>query len=212
MPDLTPEKALIFRITHIENVPWLLLNGVCCRSSSMVDPSFIDIGNPDLIQKRQHREVTIPPGGSLSDYVPFYFTPYSPMLYNILTGYNGIPRRARFDIVILVSSLHHIASLRIPFVFSDRHAYLVTAEFFADPNDLSRVDWKILRNRDFKRDLNDLGKMERYQAEALIYRKVPLGALLGIVCADSSAEARLKQMVSEALVDVKIAVRPGWYL
>ena len=44
---LTPAKALIFRITHVDNVQWLLANGVHCRSSSHVDPRYVDIGNPD---------------------------------------------------------------------------------------------------------------------------------------------------------------------
>src|SRR3954470_12772585 len=91
---LSPEKALVFRITHIANVPWILANGLHCRSSAMQDPNFVEIGNPDLIGKREHWAVPVPPGGRLSDYVPFYFTPYSPMLYNIKTGWNGIPKRS----------------------------------------------------------------------------------------------------------------------
>jgi hypothetical protein len=59
---------------HVDNVPWTLLNGVHCRSSPSFDPIFISIGSPDLIQKRKTRVVPIPPGGHLSDYVPFYFT------------------------------------------------------------------------------------------------------------------------------------------
>lgn len=50
------------------------------------------------------------PGGTLSDYVPFYFTPCSPMLYNIKTGYNGVPKQeAMEEIVLLVASLRKLA-------------------------------------------------------------------------------------------------------
>ena len=56
----------------------------------------MEIGNPDLIDKRTHRIVPAPPGGTLSDYVPFYFTLYSPMLYNIKTGMEG--HRAKADV------------------------------------------------------------------------------------------------------------------
>jgi hypothetical protein len=86
MSSLTPERALIFRITHIDNVPWILSNGLHCRNSRSVDPHYREIGNRDLIDKRSHRVVPIVPGGTLSDYIPFYFTPYSPMLFNIKTG------------------------------------------------------------------------------------------------------------------------------
>lgn len=211
MPELGPEKALIFRITHIRNIPWLLRNGVCCRSSRDHDPEFVQIGNPDLIAKRPQREVPIPPGGNLSDYVPFYFTPFSPMLYNILTGYYGIEKRNKSDIVILVSSLHRVAEQGVRFVFTDRHAYLIPAEFFSDLGELNRIDWAILRNRDFKRDLNDLGKIERYQAEALIHRTLPVAALLGIACADQDAAANLGRIATDTGVELKVVVRPEWY-
>jgi hypothetical protein len=59
--DLTPAKALIFRITHIANVPWLLDNGLHCPNSDLRDPSFRRIGNLDLIAKRENRVVPIAP-------------------------------------------------------------------------------------------------------------------------------------------------------
>lgn len=103
---LTSEKALVFRITHRDNVRWLLRNGLHCPSSEVRDANFITIGNPDLIVQRSHREVDIGPGGTLADYIPFYFTPCSPMLYNIKTGHGNIRQRRNEEIVILVSSLH----------------------------------------------------------------------------------------------------------
>lgn len=77
---LTPEKALIFRIVHIDNVEWILRNGLHCRNSAAKDPQYCCIGDTELIEKRAQWEVLISPGGTLSDYIPFYFTPYSPML------------------------------------------------------------------------------------------------------------------------------------
>jgi hypothetical protein len=155
---LTATEGMIFRITHIDNVPWILTNGIHSRNSPKHDPSFREIGNPDLIGKRNTKTVPIAPDGSLSDYVPFYFTPYSPMLLNIKTGYNGIPKRPMSEIVILYSSLPKIVEHNLPFVFTDRHAYVATAQFSSDLKDLERIDWKILQARDFKRDAKDLGK------------------------------------------------------
>lgn len=51
MSSLNPEKALIFRITHIDNVAWILDHGLHCRNSAEFDPSFRNIGSPDLIQR-----------------------------------------------------------------------------------------------------------------------------------------------------------------
>ena len=83
--DLNPENAFIFRITHIRNVPWILANGLHCRTSGPTDPDFVTIGSPDIIAMRDSRDVPIPPHGTLSDYIPFYFTPKSPMMYNIVS-------------------------------------------------------------------------------------------------------------------------------
>lgn len=108
MLDLSPAKALIFRITHRDNIPWILANGIHCRNSNRVDPNFVNIGNAELIHKRTSRQLMTPPYGTLSDYVPFYFTPRSIMLLNILTGYNGVRQRNREEIVFMVTSLRHL--------------------------------------------------------------------------------------------------------
>ena len=142
--DLNPDKARIFRITHRNNVPWILDNGLHCRNSGVVDPNFVTIGNPELVEKRRHRDVPILTGGPLDNYIPFYFTPYSPMMLNIKTGYRGIQQRRNEDIVIVVTSLYRLREQKIDFVFTDRHAYLRAAEFSSDLADLDRIDWGIL--------------------------------------------------------------------
>ena len=50
-------------------------------------PACRNIGNVDLIDKRSKRDVPVPPDGTLSDHVPFYFTPFSIIMFNIRTGY-----------------------------------------------------------------------------------------------------------------------------
>jgi hypothetical protein len=209
--NLNPEKALIFRIIHAQNVPWVMAHGLHCRNSEIQDPNFRLIGNPDLIDKRHQRIVTVPPGGTLSDYVPFYFTPFSPMMYNLTTGYGGITRCPKKDIAVLVSSLPQLTQLHQCFVFTDRHAYPQAAQYFCDPSDLKKIDWVILQNRDFKRDPDDPGKFERYQAEALVYRHVPVGALLGAVCYTDGVKLELKRQAMSHSLDLKIYCRPGWY-
>src|SRR3546814_15505899 len=93
------------------------------------------------------------PNDSLSDYVPFYFTPFSAMMYNILSGRN-VHQRESDEIVILVSSIRHIERLGLPYVFTDSHAYYQWANYYSDPRDLPRLDWDLLQRRDFTRDLD----------------------------------------------------------
>jgi hypothetical protein len=209
MISFTPEKALIFRITHIDNVRWILSNGLHCCNSGTLDPGYVEIGNPDLIARRSQRQVPIPPGGLLSDYLPFYFTPYTPMLYNIHTGYQGIKQRPMSEIAILVASLR---TIKRPFVFTDRHAVLETARFFSSLEDLDKLDWKLWQERDFKRSPDDLGKLERYQAEALIHRFLPVTALAAIVCYNETQGARLNEEIQRQSLALKALIRPDLYL
>jgi hypothetical protein len=208
---ISPERALIFRITHRQNLPWVLGNGLHCRNSNRLDPNFVGIGNPSLISDRHHVGVPIPPGGTLSDYVPFYFTPMSVMLLNIKTGYRGIQQRRNDEIAILVCSLPKLNQDGVSFVFTDRHARLASAEFFGDVADLDRIDWKILQNRDFSRDNNDLGKMERYQAETLVHRHLSIDSLLAIACYNSIERDRVDVLVKGAGLVLNVISRPGWY-
>ena len=52
-------------------------NGLHAKTGDRSDPNFRQIGNCDLIRKRTDRTVAVPPAGTLSAYIPFYFTPFS---------------------------------------------------------------------------------------------------------------------------------------
>lgn len=208
--NLNPAKALIFRIVHKANIEPILADGCYSRSEAKQNTNYVEIGNQELISKRTTRRVPCGPGGTLSDYVPFYFTPYTPMLMNIKTGYNGVQERPMSDIAILVSSLHRLARLGIPFVFTDRHAYLKTAQFSDDLGDLNRITWTVLQARDFKKD--DVDKFEKYQAEALIFRYIPVDALSGIVCYDEVTRTNIQNKAASCGSDIKIIAKQEWYL
>jgi hypothetical protein len=213
MPDyrtLTPEKALIFRITHLDNIPWILDHGVHAASSETRDPNFIAIGKPDLIERRKRQEIPISPGGSLADYVPFYFAPRTPMLHNIVTG-RGVTQHSRQDIVFLVSSVALLSEKGVTCIFTDRHPVLQAAEYFGDPAGLSRLPWDAFRRGDYTRNPDDPGRFDRYQAEALAYRHVPLDALLGLGCYADEVKAGLDTLVGERGSGLKCAVKQGWY-
>lgn len=207
---LNPDKALIFRIVHRDNVPWILQNGMHSRNSGYQDPNYRTIGNPELIERREHWLVPIPPGGTLSDYVPFYFTPYSPMMLNIVTG-RGVPRVPKEEIVIFVSSLRKVAELGIPYVFTDRHAKLKAAIFYSDLADLVNIDWALLQARDFEHDPDDPEKGARYQAEALIHEQVPMAGFMGLICYTGAVKSSLDQMVSQLGLTLTVHKRPGLY-
>jgi hypothetical protein len=210
LPELTAENAYIFRITHRNNLAWILENGLHARKSKLQDPDFVKIGMPDLIEKRHLQKVDQPPGGTLSDYIPFYFTPRSMMAYNIYTGRN-VKQRDNSEIVILKSSLRELQEQGLPFLFTDRHASAIGAKFSNELDQLDRVDWKILQNSDFSRDNDDLDKTNRYQAEALVHGAMPIEALLCVACCDAGQKSWAENLIAESNVKLKVCSNRGWY-
>ncbi len=214
MSNLNPDKALIFRIVHADNLDRILRSGLHCRNSTDADPAYRDIGSPEIISNRNERAVPIAPGGFFSDYIPFYFTPYSIMLYNLKTGYN-VPQVPNEDLMIIVASLRALAERGHRFVFTNQHGCSAGVEFFSDLNKLEEiVDWPLLQSKNFSRDPDDPGKVLRYQAEAMIHQHIPLSDLTGLVC---STETRLEKvqvaMEREGIASDQLAAKclPNWY-
>ncbi len=209
--NLNPTKALIWRIVHRHNMPWILDNGLHCGNSPLKARNWVHIGNAELIDKRARHPVPLPPAGFLNDYVPFYFTPFSVMMSNIRSGRGGVQQRANDEILILVSSLPHVVAQGLPFLFTDSHAYYRWAMYYDDLNDLGKVDWKLLQARDFKRDPDDPAKFERYQAEALIHRHCPVSGLIGIMCYSEAVKMQVDAQVKAKGLELPVYSRPGWY-
>ena len=132
------------------------------------------------------------------------------MMYNICTGYN-VKKVPNEEIVILVSSLHRIAELRMRFVFTDQHAYPVMASYFTDLADLNQVGWDLMNRRDFRHDPDDPGKKERYQAEALIWKHLPVKGLLGICCYTDAVQQGIKAELAKRKIAMQTNVQRNWY-
>ena len=213
MRFLNADKALIFRIVHIKNLPWILKNGLHCQESALQDPSFRCIGNREIITKRASWPVPLPPRGTLGDYVPFYFTPCSIMLFNIKTGYNGVRQFPMDEIVTLVSDLRTVSRAGIKFLFTERHAKLATAVFSSDINQLgSLVDWKLLRSCDFRNDPRNPEKKERYQAEALIHKLLPVEQLMAIGCCSDDVKLQIDaELQMRQIQHITVKIRPKWF-
>jgi hypothetical protein len=76
---------------------------------------------------------------------------------------------------------------------------------------LSDLPWDLWRERDFKRDEEDLGKLDRYQAEVLVHKSLPVSALRAIITADSATQAKVRQLVTASGQSVETRVRSYWY-
>src|SRR5207253_1267547 len=112
-------------------------------------------------------------GGRLSDYVPFYFDPLSPMLYaihrGVVAGFNGDQR----SIIHLVSTVQAIKNEQLPFIFTDGHASMAYTKFYDRLSNLSQVDWSIFTQKHWMNTLDDQDRKRRRQAELLVHNFFP---------------------------------------
>ncbi len=133
------------------------------------------------------------------------------MMKNIHSGRGSVQQRPNDEIVILVSSLHRVLDLGVQFVFTNAHAYPSWTKYYNNLKHLGEIDWGILQQRDFKRDPDDPKKMERYQAEALIYQYLPIDGLIGIVCYTELLEQQIEQEISSRNLKLQVFARTRWY-
>lgn len=75
------DKINIYRITHIDNIPHIIANGITHKDSSNANANFVSIGDKSLIINRDSKKVNIDNGKlnypieeiTLGDFTPFYF-------------------------------------------------------------------------------------------------------------------------------------------
>ncbi|MFC5409139.1 DUF4433 domain-containing protein [Larkinella bovis] len=208
MEDLS--KIRIYRLTHYKNLPFILHNGLHCANSPVKDPAFINIGFQRLIESRGKTPVKVPPSGVLNDYVPFYFTPRSPMLFMINKGqvpdYKGIQE----ELIYLVSNVNVIQNAGRLFVFTDRHAKLDYAQHFNDCSRLVDLDWATIQSDNWGQQYGVL-KKEKKQAEFLVYQTVPINLIQGIVCHNETIKNSVEVAMEEAKVFLPVVCRPKFY-
>lgn len=198
------QHLFIYRMTHIDNVPFIVKNGLWSKLSPVQDPNFVPIGNPDIIDKRTNKKVVvIPPGGVLGEYVPFYFSGHSPMLYNITTGY-GVKKVPQKDIVFLVCDALEIVNAGIPYCFTDGNATSAISKFYNNLYGLRELDWNCIKATIWKNTEDDYDRVRKKMSEFLVKEHVPARFLRGIIVKNPVAEQKVAAFLGDIL--------PGCYL
>ncbi len=152
-------------------------------------------------------------GGTLLDYVPFYFGPRSPMLYQLETGWVPGYSEGHLPMVYLVASAHDIAAAGIGFVFFDGHALTEMSLGFDTLDDLPRVDWSAVHARRWAGPGIDPDLQRRKQAEFLVHREMPWTAIRGLIVLDDGMKRRIEALLArhDPSTHRPIEIRPAWY-
>lgn len=183
------------------------------RNHPSFDPNYVNIGNSEIIDYRKEFPVKIAGYGNIGDYVPFYFGRQSIMLYNILTGENGIAKHAPTDIVYLCGIIDDLAKSCPRFFFTDGQANKKLTSHFNNLNDLDKVDWATVDGSDFRKSEEDPDKIRRYQAEFLAHQYVPITCINKIVVYNKQKGMNVKQLLKDnnLNIPVKIAMKNNYY-
>jgi len=210
--DLSQVK--IYRMLHIDNIPYILEKGIVHRSSKNADPNFISIGDSQLIDNRNTKKVSIDNGTKtatletivLGDFIPFYFGIKMPMLYVIQQGGNFVekPVQAK-DIVYTVCSVSAIIHSSLEYYFSDGHATDFLSSFF-NKKEIDRltqiIDWNAIKAPYWGGHENLIIKRKK-QAEFLVKGDIPTDYIVGYGCYNEDAKEKLiRQGVEGSLIKV----------
>ena len=210
-----PDPVWLFHITHVEHLASIAREGLHCDAHAhQAGRLKVEIGNVGIKSDRHRRGVPVPPGGRVSDYVPFYFATRSPMLYSIHRGNVATYSGGQDGIVYLCTTLDEVERRGLRWVATDRNAALSTATHTNERADLDvLVDWPLMGTRIWRNTPADPERRARRQAELLIHRRLPWEAVMFIGTRTAEDLAR----VHRALDTVETAHRPrtdvrgGWY-
>ena len=211
----------IYHITHIANLARIIERGGLACDAEVARGGLCEqsIAYDTIKERRRRRPVEtltgteVAAGGVVADYVPFYFSNRSPMLYAIHRGSVPAYQGGQQDVVYLVSTAEAVAATDFQWCFTDGHAAEGFTEFFVDLADLPRVDWDAVRTWRWGKQyqLANPDVLRRKQAEFLVHRRFPWTLVQRIGVLDESMSRRVHAILAVATHKPRVTIEPTWY-
>jgi hypothetical protein len=199
-------------MTHVDNLAGIAAGGglVATAVLQAQGAAYASIAYNSIQQQRAAKPVPCGPGGSLHDYVPFYFAPRSPMLYTINKG--NVPcQGGQENIVHLVTTAQHVAARGIGFAFTDGHGIMAYTEFFDDLADLGEIDWTLMGSKYWHDTDADGDRKRRRQAEFLVHHQLPWADISHIVVRSNARIQQVAQIIAGCVHKPQVVVKTAWY-
>ncbi len=210
-----PVPTRVLHMTRIERLPSVIEHGLLpdnvCRRRQITG---VEIGYDHIKRRRALRVVPCGIGGTLADYVPFYFAPRSPMLYAITRGLVSEEAACTEQIVYLVSSTQTLRAAGLTVIASNRHAELGYAEMTDHDGDLDDndfIDWPLMTATYWNNTPDDPDRKERRQAECIVHPRVPWQVIEGIATKTERARAQVERVLGTAGQSTPVVVSAEWY-
>jgi|TARA_B100001964_G_scaffold240356_1_gene309935 hypothetical protein len=171
----------------------------------------VGIAHQHIKERRARKVVPVASGGTLADYVPFYFAPRSPMLFAIHKGAVEDYRESQREILHLVSSIDAVQPGGSPWCFTDGHAEMLSS-FSDDLEDLDEyVDWPIMRAHYWADTADDNDRKRRRQAEFLVHRFFPWAAISEIGVVDDEMAMTVSDQLDGSANIPAVNIQRSWY-
>lgn len=204
----------IYHITHVANLAGIITDGGlwCDRLRAIRATGAVSIAHQHIKERRAKRSVLVAAGGTLADYVPFYFAPRSPMLYTIHRGNVHGYTKGQQPVVHLVSTVETAVALNKAWAYTDGHAEMTISQFFADLEQLSEVvDWAVMQSQYWNDTVDDNDRKRRRQAEFLVHEFFPWHAISRIGVHDNAVRYQVELALQNVNHQPEVVVEAGWY-
>lgn len=197
-------------MTHVKNLATIVVTGslLCERLRVRRGIKSVNIAYTDLKERRGATVVKVCKGGTLNDYVPFYFAPRSPMLFAISKGRVENYPEGQEPVVYLVSTVQTVANAKLPFAFSDGHPVITFTKVFDDLTKLSCVDWNLMNEKYWNDTVSDGDRKRRRQAEFLVHDALPFPLVREVIAMTDATAKRARAALGPS---VKVSVQPGCF-
>jgi hypothetical protein len=219
-----PNTIRLFHITAIANLPAILSARalVSKNTGNTVGIDYQSIAHSGAQGARAAKLLPDPPGGTVHDYVPFYFAPRSPMLMAIEGGRVAGCNLRQADIVHFETTVELVTQDGRPFVFFDRNATLAISKPYTDLRHMTVVAWDLLTEapqldgycKYWKSRLDVdryVDRMEKRQAEFLVKDAVRIECFTRLGVENGTKANEVSALVAQHGVNLPVQVMRDWY-
>lgn len=185
------QGKLLYHITHINNLPSILENGLMSRKELLkTGYHFMDIANPDILSKREnYRE-------ALSKFVLFHFYPKNPFDGAVCKEYGS----ENMVIITIWRSAHEQNEF---FIIPSHPLDCDEPDIYSYEQGFDLIRWDIL-DMETGRDYHDPEIRKACMAECIMDYVIPPEAFAYVYVKNESVKSKILPMNNSQQIEIKV--------
>lgn len=185
------QGKLLYHITHINNLPSILKNGLMSRKKLQKSGKhFTDIADPDILNKRDNYKE------SLSKYVLFHFYPKNPFDGAVCKAYGA----ENMVIITIRRELHKNNKF---FIIPSHPLDSSEPDIYPYKEGFDLIRWDIL-DLEESRDYHDPEIKKACMAECVMDYVIPPKGFAFVYVKSEDVKSRILVMPNSNLIDIKV--------